>query len=1263
MIQFDTSEIVNWSDRPDAADKLSELVRRLILATVPQPASLAMPSGSSVRMPGWDGLLDVATGNTWTPSGKSGWEFSCGKGPKQKANENYGKRTQDPEGIDPSATTFLFVTPRRWNDEDKSDWVAKRQQESHWSDIRVIDADDLVVWLDAAPAVTGWFARLIGKLPDTGVIPLDEWWDSWSSATQPKIVPDLVLAGRREQVEALGKWFESNSGSWYVQDDTQDEAVAFLAAAAVDAMSTWGSSILARALVVKTEDAWRSLEHHSYPLLLVRNFYGEVSPQIAVSNGHHVLAPLDRSQDTKGNGQTLPPLGRDETVRSLISMGINETEAVALIQKTARRLRVLRRFLTQEAGNPSPNWAATDSDSLIALVLLGQWEENKDGDKDIIERLVGKPFEAIEREVTALAGAPDPPIVRVGPRWRFASHEEAWHILAPKLDPSLINRYRDLAIEVLEQISPAFELTTEDRYLAPVYKRVLPHSNTLRQGIARSLALMSVQYDRVRFFDLVSDLPSHVVTTALAEGKGWQIWATLSSELATLGEAAPDALLDAVERDLGAKPSPFEELFQQEPPLLLGWAPHSGLLWALERLGWAEAHFSRVAMTLARLTELDPGGNVAYRPLASLRGLFLPWIRFSELPDSQRLETLQTLLSKYEHVGWQVMLNAYPAGRETVSERRLPDWRPWGHSASNTPTNQESWDFIAAIETHLIDFARKDAEKLAELAGIADKTTPQLRRRTLALLGHEADSLRDHPASLVLWDKLRRVLYHHRRYPDANWAMDERELISIHEVYEKLTPSDLVVANAWLFGHRSPPLPNPKPAHSSSGEEGRDQGAEAQRLAVRRVYEHGQEPAIARLAEEAGSHSYVGLAVSVGLESEVAVSLATANVGSPKPRLKQLARDILSALVIHIGWEPLEQVLERLKSEGCSSDQIAEIYLSADGDMDTWQRLESESDTVQDIYWKSVPAYQVSFEDPENRAFAVRKLLDAQRSHEIVVPLSQASADTGLIIDVLTQAPRDLSRRMAAGEVLDDIVGFAVASLLKRLDETEDISSRLIAGLEIPFISALRHHRPHLALHGEFLKEPSLFADIVSWLYRRSDGQTEEVVDEKSRRDRGYIALDVLNELPGVPGRTRDGVVDPEAFATWVTEARRLCRERGREAMGDRSIGEVLANAPEGSDGIWPCEPIRDLLDAAASSGIAQGFFIGKLKLREIPTRGPFEGGKQEHSLSNEYGVSAEKLAARWPFTARVLRAIADSYERDARQLDQESDWLDLFES
>ena len=157
MISFDSSEIVNWTDRPDVHHVLPELVRRLILATVPLPGFIDIPSGSSVRMPGWDGLLSAPEGNTWVSSGDSAWEFSCDNSPKQKADEDYEKRMANPRSVIASQTTFVAVTARRFG--GKNEWMNERQEEGHWAGVRALDADDLTAWLEQAPAVAGWFAR------------------------------------------------------------------------------------------------------------------------------------------------------------------------------------------------------------------------------------------------------------------------------------------------------------------------------------------------------------------------------------------------------------------------------------------------------------------------------------------------------------------------------------------------------------------------------------------------------------------------------------------------------------------------------------------------------------------------------------------------------------------------------------------------------------------------------------------------------------------------------------------------------------------------------------------------------------------------------------------------------------------------------------------------------------------------------------------------------------------------------------------------
>ncbi len=371
MIAFDPREIKNWADTPDAPHTLPKLIRRLILATVPTPSLIDIPGGSSVWKPGWDGLLKVnEAALLYVPSGASAWEFGVGKNPQSKANKDYRKRTENSLGVDRKSSSFVFVTPRVWS--GKRDWIRRRQEENEWATVHAYDADDLATWLEQMPSVADWFARLIGKFPDEGVVCLDDWWKNWASGTRPNILPEVVLAGRSEQSDLVRNWFTKPANSFYVKGDARDEAIAFIAASALNKPDSISAAILAKSIVVESIDAWRSLERSNYPMVLIRNFVGDVSSQSAVAKGHHVVASLDSAQEPRGNGLKLPPLGRDEVVEALKSMGLTEARARALSRKAARRLRVMRRFLLEEAGAPPPEWASpTPSRSLIALVPIG----------------------------------------------------------------------------------------------------------------------------------------------------------------------------------------------------------------------------------------------------------------------------------------------------------------------------------------------------------------------------------------------------------------------------------------------------------------------------------------------------------------------------------------------------------------------------------------------------------------------------------------------------------------------------------------------------------------------------------------------------------------------------------------------------------------------------------------------------------------------------------------------------------------------------
>lgn len=72
----------------------------------------------------------------------------------------------------------------------------------------------------------------------------------------------------------------------------------------------------------------------------------------------------------------------------------------------------------------------------------------------------------------------------------------------------------------------------------------------------------------------------------------------------------------------------------------------------------------------------------------------------------------------------------------------------------------------------------------------------------------------------------------------------------------------------------------------------------------------------------------------------------------------------------------------------------------------------------------------------------------------------------------------------------------------------------------------------------------------------------------------------------------------------WVRSARLAFVDSDRDDIGDEQVGRVLSASPEGSDGIWPAEPVRELIEMIGSTRIETGLHTGIVNTRGITSRG-----------------------------------------------------------
>jgi hypothetical protein len=111
--------------------------------------------------------------------------------------------------------------------------------------------------------------------------------------------------------------------------------------------------------------------------------------------------------------------------------------------------------------------------------------------------------------------------------------------------------------------------------------------------------------------------------------------------------------------------------------------------------------------------------------------------------------------------------------------------------------------------------------------------------------------------------------------------------------------------------------------------------------------------------------------------------------------------------------------------------------------------------------------------------------------------------------------------------------------------------------------------------------------------------------------------------------------------------------ERDRAVMADQHIGHILAHAAaDPDDQTWPHRAVRNAIERLAAEHIDRGLMVERYNLRGVSQKAIDEGGDQERALARQYRDWAARARSRWPRMARVLEAIAQGWEAEARRED-----------
>ena len=1230
---------------------IPELVYHLVRQSISEGDVCRIPYGDSINQQGLDGVVECTYNDlSFVPEGCSYWEIGTGVGSKKKATDDLIKRTEQVAESVRRNTSFVFVTPRSSGSWEEA-WLAEHAEDG-WKEIRIVDGVKLADWLREFPAIALWLATKIGIIPkESGITtPMEYWKENFCRGQDaaPLLPPSLYTATRENACRALEEVFTGKQQCLFICPESEDGVNDFVAAYFASSKDEKIKKYANQCLFISEPEAWKSIAGLRKPHILVADTELDLDSErqdlrvFAENRGHRLVIPLFGSlSDPNAKVVKLPSPTQYQIEEILRNEKFSDIRARELAQIGNRRLSALRRYIW---GGSVPRYAKWDcADDIARVNLLGRWSDRNSADVQVLENILEIEGRKGLGKLRSILSHADTPLARLDGKWRIVPRGEVWNTLGNRLSDEDLEHFQEMALLVLGERDPKFDLPKEERYAANVLGKELKYSGRLRKGVAETLALMGSRPEKLEqcSHGKAEAVAAYVVRNLLHEAD-WERWAGLDPLMPLLAEAAPKVFLDAVEEALGdLGNTPFHAIFMQEGDGLFGGNYMTGLLWGLECLAWSHDYLARVAVILADLASIDPGGRYSNRPAQSFADIFLPWHLQTTASLDQRMVAIKVVLKEQPNVGWKLLLSLLPHSLGSTSGCYRPVWRNFIPADwEDGVLVSEYWAQIHMLAEFAAEMAHSDVERLMELMDRLSDLPQETQEVVLNHLMSDHILRMPEPERVIIWEKLDGLVRRHRKFSNAQWALPKETITKIEQIANDITPADLMLRYRYLFSESDHDLFDEKGKY----EEQRERLDEKRRLALAEIMGDGDFARCLDFAQKTAMPYKVGQTLggiaSDRVEAEILPSQLTAD--------DEVVKRVVAGFVWARFWQRGIQWVDELLKRNWETPLRAEFLLLLPFQGEIWERVSSYlGKSYEELYWKHVDVRMGvwKWEDP----FVIEKLIAYGRAGAVVTCLTYAlDYEEGFDPDIVTRA---LIAVLENPQEIEQLERYDTVELIKRLQSSTGVDIEALYQIEmnfLPWFDRLSGDVP-VALEKSLASDPAFFAEMIKYAFRSKNDSADSAEQKDAQKqflaERAYM---LLNNWRSCPGIQEDGALNEEVFRNWVTEARRITEESGHDEIAQIELGKVLAYAPQDPGGLWIHKAVAAVLNERTTGRMRFNFMIALMNQRGVYS---FSHGSKERELARGYREKAEALdIAGYTRFATTMRELADQYDADAER-------------
>lgn len=893
------------------------------------------------------------------------------------------------------------------------------------------------------------------------------------------------------------------------------------------------------------------------------------------------------------------------------------------------------------------DWAHHPDATYLALaILIGSWNEKSNYDLKVITQLLGIDYDDWLQKAREILHCPDSPLSLRNGAWKIQNRAELWSMLGSRILDQNLDTFKSLALTVLKQPDPAFELSGDNRYAAPIYGKILDHSHELRRGIAEGLAILGSQPEVCNNCSLrKAEMTCVLAIREILSNADWVMWGSINNLLPTLAEAAPNEFLAAIEKTLQQNPSPFDQLFAEEGNGITGRNYLTGLLWALEGLAWDEHYLVRVCIVLGELVSLDPGGKWGNRPANSLVTILLPWRPQTLAPFDKRKVVMETLFNECPEIAWKLIIQLLPDQLQTSSPTYRPEWRKtipdgWKQDV----TKKGYWIEVSFYAERAVHAAAYDTKRLSELIDHFNSLPKSAFDQLIEVLESPQIAELSDGQQFQIWDHLTKFTNIHRRYAKAKWALSDELVTRIESVSVKLAPTDPFYLYQHLFDYLD-----------SDGHHNDERiiNNARRRKAISEILKHNDIKGLIKFAEVVVEPFLVGQTLGIIADKVIEQALLPACLGTQNDKHKAMIRGFIRSRCQIAGWNWCDDI----NKSSWTPWQIGFFLSCLPFTKEVWDRASRWLEENEKEYW--CQAYANPYETDDDFTVAIDKLIEYGRPHSAIKCLYGIHHDNKQIS--FNQCIRALLASISSNEPTYTRENYYIVELIKYLQEKDSVAQEDLQKVEWGYLPLLTSHWDASPKHLEtrLSSDPEFFCEVIQLIYRsdKEDQPTKELSEEsRAKATNAYL---LLMEWKRPPGTQDDGTFSAEHFNHWLQIVKTLCAESGHLKIALETIGDVLIHAPPDSDGLWIHRSVALAMNDRDAENMRKGFWIGINNARGVHCVDPT--GKPEKELAKDYRQKAEDVEnAGFHRFAITLRRLADGYEREAESIIIEDQWEEM---